>query len=828
MTTARKNTILFILAVAGLLSLLLSPFLLWIVKCYNESASFSLSAIASFHSRHPLYYVVDAFSLLLLFSVISFGYLIKKWKEELKEKISRQAMNMENIRIFSEKIGKGELDAEFKSSNGASSVESALIVMRDNLRNSSQDEKNRQWTMEGIARLGDILMKNSRLPELGYDVIVFLIHKINAIQGAFYLIEEDIVSGKSKIVMAACYAYNRKKYRQKEFKPGEGLVGQAAIERDYIYCTEIPADYVSITSGILGDRKPNSLLIVPLIANETLHGVVEIASLNKMNSLEINFVKEAAKIIAQTIFNQSVNAKTSRLLEEVSHSQKRMQVLLENASEVISIYDVNRKVKYESPSVIKILGYTPEEMLGDTDFSRIHPKGRTTIDKLFSDLIAFPKEQITVEVSYNKKNGERIWLETTGRNLLSDPAIQGIILNSRDITMRRKAEKEEKMRGQMQALSENSLDLIMRINTKGIFYYINPVIESFTGEKPSRYIQKSIQEVAMDPDFSGLLFKIIGNVPSSREKYSTETEYISAGRKRILSVNAIPEFNNENEVETILIVAHDITEAKINEQKISETNKKITESINYAERIQKAMLPNEKYLAQHFNDCFMFYEPKDVVSGDFPWLYEKEDGIYVATVDCTGHGVPGAFMSLIGNFLLNQNISSSNLPESSLSPSVILDCLHEGVKKTLKQDENMETRDGMDIALCKIDMKQRKMEYAGAHRPLYVVRNSEIIEVRGDRYPIGGNQYRNRKCFTNHTLPLQQNDVIYFFTDGLPDQIGGPEGKKFNTTKIKEIIRNCNNRSMREMHRVISNEYRQWKNGYKQIDDVLMIGIRIS
>lgn len=827
MTTARKNTILFILAVAGLLSLLLFPFILWTVKCYFEAVPFTFSTIASFHASHPVYYAVDAFSLLLLFSIISFGYFIKKQKKELNEKISRQAMNMENIRIFSEKIGKGELDAEFKSSNGAASVGSALTIMRDNLRKSSQDEKNRQWMMEGVARLGDILMKNSRLADLGYDVIVFLINKINAIQGAFYLMEEDIVSGKSKIVMAACYAYNRKKYLRREFMLGEGLVGQAAIERDYIYRTEIPDDYVSITSGILGDRKPTSLLIVPLIANETLHGVVEMASLNKLNSLEINFVREAAKIIAQTIFNQSVNAKTSRLLEEVSHSHKRMHSLLENASEVISIYDVNRKVKYESPSVMKILGYTPEEMVGDTDFSRIHPKGRATIERLFNDLIAFPKEQITVEVSYNKKNGERIWLETTGRNLLSDPAIQGIILNSRDITMRRKAAKEEKMRGQMQALSENSLDLIMRINTKGIFYYINPVIESFTGEKPSGYLQRSIPEVTLDPNFAGLLFKIIGHVPSTGEKYCTEADYISGDWRRILDVNAIPEFNGENEVETILIVAHDVTEAKINEQKIKETNKKITESINYAERIQKAMLPNEKYLGQYFNDCFMFYEPKDVVSGDFPWLYEKEDGIYVATVDCTGHGVPGAFMSLIGNFLLNQNISATVQGSDLHNPSVILDYLHEGVKKTLKQDENMETKDGMDIALCKINIKQKKLEYAGAHRPLYIVRNSELIEIKGDRYPIGGNQYRNRKQFTNHILPLQPNDAIYFFTDGLPDQIGGSEGKKFNTTKIKEIIRNCSNLPMREIHQVVSNEYRQWKNGYKQIDDVLMIGIKI-
>ena len=823
MTSENKNmSFLFICAVLFLM-LLCFPVIVWLTNSFTDSISNSIIFFDKINYLKSFYLISGIYSFLLGIALIFVFLFIKNLIYEKDKKHKNLLGEIENIKIFSEKIGRGDLTANLTAENGNVGINHTLLLMRDSLRKTSQEEKERQWVMEGMTGLSELLRMNIPLHDLTYQTLVFLIRKTNAVQGAFYLTEEDITSKEIKIVLSACYAYNRKKYIRKEFRLCEGLVGQAAMERDYIYRTEIPDDYTTITSGILGDKKPVSLLIVPLIANERVQGAVELASLDKLKPLEINFIREISKIIAQTIFNNSVNVRTARLLEEVSNSQKRLQALLENASEVISIYDENRKVKYESPSVLKILGYTPEEMIGDPDFSRVHPKGQASIQKMFDDLLTFPNEQKTIELSYIKKNGERIWLETTGRNLLKDPAIQGIILNSRDITMRRKAIKEEKMRGQMQALSENSLDLIMRLNRKFVFYYINPVIEIFTGEKPVHFIQKNIREVNMDSTFVSLLLKMSEDVFTVKQKINREVEYVANGIRKILDVNAIPELDEENEMETVLIVAHDITEAKMNEQKIRESNKKITESINYAHRIQKVMLPEEKNLTLLFPESFMLYEPRDLVSGDFPWLFERGDDIYFAAVDCTGHGVPGAFMSLIANFLLNQNTGTDGF----ISPGTILDFAHQGIVKTLKQEENPETHDGMDIALCKINLNKLSLEYAGSHRPLYLVRDNELIEIKGDRYPVGGNQYRNRKPFTNHSLVLQKGDSIYLFTDGLPDQIGGPEGKKFTTSKIKEIILKNNVAGLREIGAMICNEYREWKNGFKQIDDVLIMGIRI-
>jgi serine phosphatase RsbU (regulator of sigma subunit) len=202
---------------------------------------------------------------------------------------------------------------------------------------------------------------------------------------------------------------------------------------------------------------------------------------------------------------------------------------------------------------------------------------------------------------------------------------------------------------------------------------------------------------------------------------------------------------------------------------------------------------------------------------------QKGDDMYIAAVDCTGHGVPGALISLIGYFLLNNIVNNKDVSD----PGDILDQLDRGVTETLKQDnEESSTRDGMDIALCKINLKTNILEYAGAHRPLYYLKNGELNEVKGDKFPIGGGQYKTRSNFTTTTLDLSTGDAVYFCSDGFPDQFGGPDNRKFSPKRIRDIIQNNTGASMQQIHQVFDQEFEAWKGNEKQTDDVLMIGIR--
>jgi len=270
----------------------------------------------------------------------------------------------------------------------------------------------------------------------------------------------------------------------------------------------------------------------------------------------------------------------------------------------------------------------------------------------------------------------------------------------------------------------------------------------------------------------------------------------------------------------LAVTLEELTETK---KLVDAQNKSITDSINYAQRIQHALIPNNEEIRSHFKDAFVYFKAKDVVSGDFPWLYKKGKYTYIAAVDCTGHGVPGAMMSLIGNLLLKDLVNKEDV-----DPATLLYDLHWGVVKTLKQDEEgNKTADGMDVAMCRIDAESNEVQYAGAHRPLYHIRNGELEQFKGDKYPIGGNQYEGKNSFSNHIISFEEGDSIYFFSDGFTDQFGGPDQLKFGPKRTRELLLGNSHLQMIEQHDKVKETFESWQGENSQIDDVLLIGIKL-
>lgn len=252
-------------------------------------------------------------------------------------------------------------------------------------------------------------------------------------------------------------------------------------------------------------------------------------------------------------------------------------------------------------------------------------------------------------------------------------------------------------------------------------------------------------------------------------------------------------------------------------------NKRITESINYSLRIQQAISPAEDELKAVLPDSFMLYLPKDVISGDFPWLYQSGDDIYVAAVDCTGHGVPGAMMSMIGNLLLTDIVKS----EDRMLPSRILGRLHQAVVETLRQDmPNGNSNDGMDAGLCRINLRNKEILFSGAHRPLFLWRDSKIEVHPGDKFPIGGTHYKGKNTYTDKAIEYREGDVIFMFTDGYADQCGGKEGKKLMIRNFKQMLETLPMHNMANVKGALHEFYLDWKGAIKQIDDILIIGLK--
>lgn len=268
-------------------------------------------------------------------------------------------------------------------------------------------------------------------------------------------------------------------------------------------------------------------------------------------------------------------------------------------------------------------------------------------------------------------------------------------------------------------------------------------------------------------------------------------------------------------------------EITLQKEIIEEKNKEIVDSINYAQRIQQSLLPSMDEIRKNLPESFVFYKPRNIVSGDFYWFAEQNNRYYIAAVDCTGHGVPGAMLSMIGFNFLNQLVSEMHMTD----PGKILDQLHSRISQTLNKDgtvDGKEIRDGMDMALLCIDKTTNTFSFSGAVRPLYYVDEEGIKTVKGGYYSIGGIKSLTDEPFVTTSVTPKGKANFYLFSDGFADQFGGPKGKKFKTKKFQELLLTLQDKNMQDQQKHIETVFMDWMGNFEQVDDVCVIGIRVG
>jgi serine phosphatase RsbU (regulator of sigma subunit)/tetratricopeptide (TPR) repeat protein len=354
--------------------------------------------------------------------------------------------------------------------------------------------------------------------------------------------------------------------------------------------------------------------------------------------------------------------------------------------------------------------------------------------------------------------------------------------------------------------------------------------EKFEREQKEREAEKkrTVQYAIFGGIFLAVLMLVGFLFYNNRSKQRTN--------KLLASQNAeIQKMNHElaNAVGTIQLQNEEISNAyeelnatleQVQEQKevIVHKNQKIEDSIRYAYQIQTAILPDDAYLKALLPHHFIFYQPKDIVSGDFYWVTERENLIFFCVADCTGHGVPGAFMSVVSSNALHTAVNELGLTE----PEVILHEADRKIRHTLRQEKSSESKDGMDVCLCVFDTEQLTLQFAGAGRPLYHLSNGNLSEIKGDKFPIGGGQHEN-KTFTAHHLSLQSGDRIYLFSDGITDQFGGANKKKFTPKRLQEFILNHQSLTISEQGAIFHQTMHDWMRGQVQLDDLTLMAVEV-
>ncbi|MBA3665620.1 MAG: tetratricopeptide repeat protein [Bacteroidetes bacterium] len=299
----------------------------------------------------------------------------------------------------------------------------------------------------------------------------------------------------------------------------------------------------------------------------------------------------------------------------------------------------------------------------------------------------------------------------------------------------------------------------------------------------------------------------------------------------LLAIMAIRAYVQKRKISNELAVKNEKIENAYNI--IEDQHNDIKGSIRYAKRLQEAILPTVAFNKTFSGNAFVLYRPKDIVSGDFYWIEEittqTQNKILFAAVDCTGHGVPGAFMSIVGHNLLNQAVNE----HGKTKPSDILDEINIGLSETLRQSiEDSAVKDGMDIALCSLDKQGDKylLQFAGANNPVWIVKAdqpSTLIEIKGDKYPIGVFLGEELHKFNNHEIELVKGDTLYVFTDGFADQFGGKKGKKYKYKPLQQLILSIQSETMVRQHDILNRALIEWKSDLEQVDDVLIIGVRV-
>ena len=576
---------------------------------------------------------------------------------------------------------------------------------------------------------------------------------------------------------------------------------------------------------------------------------------------------------------------TTEIIEEKNIELEKLSIVASKTDNAILIMDREGNIEWLNEGFANLYEYTLNELYAQ--------KGRSIFDVSSSDKIHAnynksidTKKSVHYEVLVTTKSGRKLWTQTTLTPILdkNNEVIKLVSIDS-DISTLKEAEDEilqqkEEILAQAEALikSEKNLldiikflpDAVMVIDQTRCVIAWNKSMEVLTGVKKHSIIGLGNYEYSVpffnerQPILIDYIFQP-NRIPDNSYNVIEHKDSILVGevscklydnKTHYLIMTAAPLGQNTDDIEGAILVVKDFTERKKSDDDLKEANHEliqknqkityqqnnITDSIVYASKIQNALLPSKEALLNNFPEHFVMFQPRDIVSGDFYWVQEINQKVIFAAADCTGHGVPGALMSMLGIAFLNDIVKSNKL----IKPSEILDELRNMIKTSLHQtDKGNVAKDGMDIALCVYDTETKILQFSGAHNPVYIIRNNSQPEIEGlsrfkkltyrndtltqinaDSQPIG--IHLREYPFTNHEIQLLKDDRLYVFSDGFFDQVGGLDGKKYMSKHFKTLLLKNHKAPLSEQKEALKKTFDEWKGSKDQVDDVLVIGIGIG
>lgn len=756
--------------------------------------------------------------------------------------VSNLAENIKQAQEFTHQIGQGnfETDVAFGNQSNGNGQQNGLFgslkLMRDRLKNVAENDQKRNWVTKGMAEFTKILSSNDNdLKDLGQRVITNLVRYLDAQQGGLFVINNE-AEKERYLELVACYAYDETKFSQRQLVVeedfAEGLVGQAFLEKDTVYITNVPDQYISIASG-LGDSNPHSILIVPLELNGQAEGVIEIASLYSLEQHEIEFVEKLAENIASAILTIKVNDHTKKLLRESRELAQKLQVQEEELRQNYEELQTTQEIVEKKNLLIEEQKEKIEKALQEqTEKSEMLEAQEEEMRQNMEELVATQEQMMITQAeldgqlnAINKSSIFKVEYSLDGKIINANESFCQI-MNS---TVKKLQQQKHQSFADPEFVASKAYQQFWDglkagnaqsgeyklIGNNGELFWVNAVYSPVINKKAETY---KIIQLAFDITEAKELLeetqKQAAILQAQEQELRQSMEELKITQNELNEKNqAIIEFKEE-----------EAEKAQLKAREIESKNQLITASIQYAQNIQRAILPSEDVIKQYVQDMFVIYLPKDIVSGDFYWFSHLDGKTFLAAVDCTGHGVPGAFMSIIGNTLLNEIVNVQKI----LDPNKILELLHQGVRTKLRQNESS-NYDGMDLVICRLETlssEKVKLVFAGAKRPLFYYHKEQLGELKGDRKSIGGWQKEVHRTFTQQALILDRGDYLYLTTDGLTDN-PNPKRKKFGVKRLKSLFTDNTQRPLREVKLRILGDLVTHQDQAEQRDDITVLGIKL-
>lgn len=522
---------------------------------------------------------------------------------------------------------------------------------------------------------------------------------------------------------------------------------------------------------------------------------------------------------------------------ELRQNNKRLEQLSIVAREIydgVLICGPTGKIEWYNKSFYQMAGYETEEQFKQSKYGKIENiQELSSLENIDAVIQLFENDPLPFKYdsAHISSSGKERWTAGTLTPIYSENnTLINIVGIYTDITKRKQVELEllnkNKELEKLSMIAKRMNEAVLICDAFGKIEYYNFGFVRNSGYTKEEFVMvmeetKTLQEFSSNEKINEI---VIGF------QYSKETVFYDSFHKRKdesimwTTASLTPVYKNDV-LSNIVVVYTDITERRNISNRLQQTNKDITDSIKYAKQIQRAVLPDINIMTNVYPDSFVFYKPRDIVSGDFYWFSLVRGVLIIAAADCTGHGVPGAFMSMIGNEFLHQIVNNSQVDY----PHQALEKLDEMIIRALHQETgegSQTTKDGMDIALCAIHLESKMCQFAGAFNPLYLVRDNEVVVHSAVKEAIGGSTARD-KNFTSHEFQLQSNDRIYLLSDGFTDQFGGPRNKKFTRRRFRETLLELKDIPMTQQEAKFEEIYKNWVGNQKQIDDMLIIGLEI-